>query len=131
MVTVNTRKIRSLMTERGLSTNSLANRCGLAPSCLHYLFKRAGRCRIETAVKIANGLNTPVSLLICKKSAAKAATPTTQVTSTLENNNTIADEKSKASKEITVGTRLFKLGGEWLTLEELAKRLPAVEVVNV
>lgn len=60
---INTRKIETLIAERGITKKSLAASCGISAQNISTVIRR-GTCEPKTAGKLAAGLGIPVSDII-------------------------------------------------------------------
>lgn len=62
-MTINTKRIETMMAERGLTKKALAESCGISAQNVSTIIRR-GTCEPKTAGKLAAGLGVPVSDII-------------------------------------------------------------------
>ena len=62
-MTINTRRIETMLAERGLTKKELAANCGISAQNVSTIIRR-GTCEPKTAGKLAAGLGVPVADII-------------------------------------------------------------------
>lgn len=65
-MTINTRRIETLLAERGMTKAALSDRCGISRQNVSTIIRR-GTCEPRTAGKLAAGLGVPVAEIIDKE----------------------------------------------------------------
>lgn len=62
-MTINTRRIETMLAERGLTKSAYAESCGISRQNVSTIIRR-GTCEPKTAGKLAAGLGVPVADII-------------------------------------------------------------------
>ena len=65
-MTINARRIETLMAEMGLTKRGMSQRCGISAQNLSTIIRR-GTCEPRTVGKLAAGLGVPVAEIIEKE----------------------------------------------------------------